>query len=159
MNTLYNHNKVKALVSFTKGEGYGRPIAEFITTGKPVIVSGWSGHVDFVNPAFHTYLDGELTPIHKSSVWEGVLNEGSSWFSVNYKYASETLVKVYKKYNSYLSNSKKSVNEIETRWSFDSMVNKFDTMLTNYLPNFAQKMSLNLPQLKKLPTLKKVETE
>jgi hypothetical protein len=66
---------------------------------------------------------------------------------------------VYKKYNSYLSNSKKSVNEIETRWSFDSMVNKFDTMLTNYLPNFAQKMSLNLPQLKKLPTLKKVETE
>ena len=159
MNTLYNHNKVKALVSFTKGEGYGRPIAEFITTGKPVIVSGWSGHVDFVNPAFHTYLDGELTPIHKSSVWEGVLNEGSSWFSVNYKYASETLVKVYKKYNSYLSNSKKSVNEIETRWSFDSMVNKFDTMLTNYLPKFAEKVSLNLPQIKKLPTLKKVETE
>jgi hypothetical protein len=39
------------------------------------------------------------------------------------------------------------------------MVNKFDTMLTNYLPKFAEKVSLNLPQIKKLPTLKKVETE
>jgi hypothetical protein len=159
MNTLYNHEKVKALVSFTKGEGYGRPIAEFITSGKPVIVSGWSGHVDFVNPAFHTYLDGELKPIHKSAVWEGILNEGSSWFNVNYQSAAETLQKMYKKYNSFLSESKKSVKEIETKWSYDAMIQKFDGMLEQYLPKFAEKVQLKLPQLKKLPTLKKVESE
>ena len=159
MNTLYNHEKVKALVSFTKGEGYGRPIAEFITSGKPVVVSGWSGHVDFVNPAFHTYLDGELKPIHKSAVWEGILNEGSSWFTVNYQSAAETLQKMYKKYNSFLSESKKSVKEIETKWSYNSMVEKFDGMLEKYLPKFAEKVQLKLPQLKKLPTLKKVESE
>lgn len=159
MNTLYNHEKVKAMVSFTKGEGYGRPIAEFITSGKPVIVSGWSGHVDFVNPAFHTYLDGELKPIHKSAVWEGILNEGSSWFTVNYQSAAETLQKIHKKYNSFLSESKKSVKEIETRWSYDAMVQKFDGMLEKYLPKFAEKVQLKLPQLKKLPTLKKVESE
>ena len=28
MNQLNNDNKVKAFVSFTKGEGYGRPLAE-----------------------------------------------------------------------------------------------------------------------------------
>jgi hypothetical protein len=159
MNTLYNHEKVKALVSFTKGEGYGRPIAEFITSGKPVVVSGWSGHVDFVNPAFHTYLDGELKPIHKSAVWEGILNEGSSWFTVNYQSAAETLQKMYKKYNSFLSESKKSVKEIETKWSYTSMIEKFDGMLGQYLPKFAEKVQLKLPQLKKLPTLKKVESE
>jgi hypothetical protein len=159
MNTLYNHEKVKALVSFTKGEGYGRPIAEFITSGKPVVVSGWSGHVDFVNPAFHTYLDGELKPIHKSAVWEGILNEGSSWFNVNYQSAAETLQKMYKKYNSFLSESKKSVKEIETKWSYDAMIQKFDGMLEQYLPKFAEKVQLKLPQLKKLPTLKKVESE
>ena len=43
MAQLYNHPKVKAMVSFTKGEGYGRPLAEFATTGKPMIVSNWSG--------------------------------------------------------------------------------------------------------------------
>jgi glycosyltransferase involved in cell wall biosynthesis len=158
MNSLYNHEKVKSFVSFTKGEGYGRPIAEFITTGKPVLVSGWSGHVDFVNPAFHTYLTGDVKPIHKTAVWEGVLNEGASWFNVNYQNAAEVLRKVYSKYSTYLSNSKKSVKEIETKWSFDAMTKNFDEYLTQYLPKFAEKISLNLPQLKKLPTLKKVET-
>jgi len=159
MNTLYNHEKVKAMVSFTKGEGYGRPIAEFIMSGKPVLVSGWSGQTDFVNPAFHTYLDGELKPIHESAVWEGVLNKDSSWFTVNYRLAAETLQRVYKKYKTYLSESKKSVNEMETKWSYESMRTKFDTILENYLPKFAEKVSLKLPQLKKLPVLKKVEQE
>jgi hypothetical protein len=158
MNTLYNHEKVKAFVSFTKGEGYGRPIAEFITTGKPVLVSGWSGHIDFVNPAFHTYLDGELKPIHESAVWEGILNRESSWFTVNYKLASETLQKVHKKYKTYLSESKKSINEMETRWSYDKMREKFNIMLDDYLPKFAEKVSLKLPELKKLPVLKKVDS-
>ena len=150
MNSLYNHEKVKAFVSFTKGEGYGRPLAEFITTGKPVIVSGWSGHTDFVNPAFHVYLDGELNPVHQSAVWESVINSGSSWFRVNYQAAADTMNQVYKKYKNYLNNSKKSVKEIETRWSFDSMTEKFDGFLNQYLPKFAQKIQLNLPQLKKI---------
>jgi glycosyltransferase involved in cell wall biosynthesis len=49
MNDLYNHNKVKAHVSFTKGEGFGRPLIEAAITGKPIITSNWSGHVDFLN--------------------------------------------------------------------------------------------------------------
>ena len=150
MNTLYNHEKVKAMVSFTKGEGYGRPLAEFVTTGKPVLVSGWSGHIDFVNPAFHVYLDGQLTQVHPSAVWEGVINTGSSWFTVNYQSASIIMNQVHKKYKTYLNNSKKSIQEIETKWSFDSMSDKFDSLLNQYLPKFAQKIQLNLPTLKKV---------
>ena len=26
MNALYNHNKIKAMISFTKAEGFGRPL-------------------------------------------------------------------------------------------------------------------------------------
>lgn len=150
MNSLYNHEKVKAFVSFTKGEGYGRPIAEFITTGKPVLVSGWSGQTDFVNPAFHVYLDGELSPVHQSAVWEGVINSGSSWFRVNYQAAANTMKEVHKKYRNYLSNSKKSLNEMETKWSFDATTRRFEDYLTQYLPKFAQKIQLNLPKLNKV---------
>jgi glycosyltransferase involved in cell wall biosynthesis len=159
MNTMYNHSKVKALVSFTKGEGYGRPIAEFITTGKPVLASGWSGQVDFVDEKFHIYLKGELKEVHPSAVWEGIINAGSRWFTVNYQEAAKTMLKVYSNYNKYLMSSKKSVRAIETIWSFDSMCKKFETMLDNYLPKFAEKMKLNLPQLKELPKLKKITTE
>jgi hypothetical protein len=150
INTMYNHEKVKAFVSFTKGEGYGRPLAEFITSGKPVIVSGWSGHVDFVNPAFHTYLDGELKTVHPSAVWKGIIQPESSWFTVNYQKAAETLQDVFKKYSRYFSNSKKSVKEIEIKWSYESMSKKFDEMLTQYLPKFAEKVELKLPTLKKI---------
>ena len=159
MNTMYNHSKVKALVSFTKGEGYGRPIAEFITTGKPVLASGWSGQVDFVDEKFHIYLKGELKEVHPSAVWEGIINAGSRWFTVNYQEAAKTMLKVYSNYNKYLMSSKKSVRAIETIWSLDSMCKKFETMLDNYLPKFAEKMKLNLPQLKELPKLKKITTE
>ena len=37
------------MVSFTKGEGFGRPLLEFSAIGKPIIASGWSGHTDFLN--------------------------------------------------------------------------------------------------------------
>jgi hypothetical protein len=39
MNGLYNHPKVKTMVSFTHGEGYGRPLAEFATSEKPIIAT------------------------------------------------------------------------------------------------------------------------
>jgi hypothetical protein len=157
MNSLYNHEKVKAFVSFTKGEGYGRPIAEFITTGKPVIVSGWSGHVDFVNPAFHTYLEGEIKQVHSSAVWDGIIQAESSWFTVNYQKAAEKLQDVYKKYKNYLYESKKSVKEMEIKWSFDAMTSTFEQILESNLPKFAEQVTLNLPNLKKLPQLKKID--
>ena len=159
MNSLYNHKKVKAFVSFTKGEGYGRPIAEFITSGKPVIVSGWSGHTDFVNQNFHVYLKWEVKQVHPSAVWEGVIQKESSWFTVDYQNAAVTLDKVFNNYAKYLQSSKRSVREIEKIWSFDYMKTKFEKLLDENLPKFAQKMQLNLPQLKKLPTLKKLSVD
>lgn len=162
MNSLYNHNKVKAFVSFTKGEGYGRPIAEFMTTGKPVIVPGWSGQTDFVDEKFNTLLKGTLTTVHKSAVWEGVINEGSKWFTVNYSEAAKTLNKVYTNYKKYYQSSKLGLRQLETFWSYDNMHKKFETLLENILPKFAEKVKINLPQLKELPkltTLKKEENK
>lgn len=149
MNTLYNHDKVKAFVSFTKGEGYGRPIAEFITSGKPVLVSGWSGHVDFVNPAFHKYIGGELKPIHESVVWDGFINRGTSWFYVDYKKASELLSEVFSKYKKFLNESRKGLQQFKTHWSYEAMVSKFESILDSKLPKFATKQTIKLPTLKK----------
>jgi glycosyltransferase involved in cell wall biosynthesis len=150
MNALYNHPKVKAFVSFTKGEGYGRPIAEFMASGKPILVSGWSGHTDFVNEKFHTHLKGELKEVHDSAIWEGVINKGSKWFTVDYQNAANTLQKVHSNYSKYLTSSKLSVRELEKIWSYDNMHNKFKDMMDKYIPKFAQKMALNLPTLKKV---------
>jgi glycosyltransferase involved in cell wall biosynthesis len=159
MNGLYNHKKIKAFVSFTKGEGYGRPIAEFMTTGKPVLVSGWSGQTDFVDEKFNTLLKGELKEVHSSAIWEGVINSGARWFNVDYQFASKMLDKIYKNYGTALLSSKKNINQMKTKWSFDSMNTKFENLLTTYLPKFAEKMKLNLPQLRELPKLTQLKKE
>lgn len=163
MNSLYNNSKIKTLVSFTKGEGYGRPIAEFMASGKPVIVSNWSGHLDFVHDSYHTLLSGNLKQVHASAVWEGVINSGTSWFSVDYDAASKTLVDVFENYETYIQKSMDYKSVIETKWSHEQMTVNFSELLDKVLPTFVQKASLVLPKLSNLqksnlPKLKKITT-
>ncbi len=67
MNGLYNHPKVKAHVSFTHGEGFGRPLLEATLSGKPVIAPNWSGHVDFLDKSDSVLLPGSLNDVSKNS--------------------------------------------------------------------------------------------
>jgi glycosyltransferase involved in cell wall biosynthesis len=154
MNSLYNHEKIKAMISYTKGEGFGRPLLEFAVTGKPVIASGFSGHVDFLNPAFHVLLPGKLTEIHKSAVWKGVLNEGTQWFTVDYNEASKILMDIVKNYKKYKYESIKFLNHIH-KWSLKEMESKLVSIIEENT-TIPEKIELSLPKLKKLPELKKI---
>jgi hypothetical protein len=60
INELYNNPKVKAMVSLTKGEGFGRPLLEFSLVKKPIITTNWSGHTDFLHYKNNVLLNGEL---------------------------------------------------------------------------------------------------
>lgn len=68
MATLYNHPKVKTMVTFTHGQGYCLPLAQFATTGKPIIAPKYSGYLDFLNESNSTLLQGKLNKIDQSSV-------------------------------------------------------------------------------------------
>ena len=165
MNQLNNDNKVKAFVSFTKGEGYGRPLAEAAITGKPVIVSNWSGHIDFLHPDYNVLIGGELENVHKSSANEFLLKE-SQWFKVNTTIASKAMKDVVKHYKKYFEKSRKQTQYLKDNFSFDKMCNSLNTLLPTDIKPQPQEVQLELPTLKKvgksntpqieLPTLKKV---
>ena len=147
VNNLYNHPKVKAMVSFAKGEGYGRPLAEFCLTKKPVIASGWSGQVDFLNKDFSVLLPGTLTPVHPSAQSANLILPESLWFTPDYGAASKVLEDVYKNYKKYEEKAKRQGHKIKTEFSYDSMVLFLSTYLDKYVPKQVQ---LKLPQLKKI---------
>ena len=155
MNALYNHPKVKAMVSFTKGEGYGRPLAEFCLSKKPVIVSGWSAPLDFMNPEFAVLLPGQLTQLHPSAVVQNMLLPESGWFTVDYKMASKLLQDVYDNYSKYEVMGKRQGHKIKSEFSYDSMLLVLQSYFEKYIP---KQVALKLPQLKKieLPKLQKV---
>tara|TARA_R100001594_G_scaffold97052_1_gene131260 strand:+ start:994 stop:2319 length:1326 start_codon:yes stop_codon:yes gene_type:complete len=164
MNSLYNHPKVKAMISFTKGEGYGRPLAEFGMTGKPIIASNWSGHIDFLK--YGVLLPGELTQVHPSAADKFIMKE-SQWFTVNYSYASKVLQDVISNYKKYLEQSRKQPQHIKNKFSLQKMGEVFCGYIDGGLKFVPQQMQVKLPKLKKagadtpkikLPKLKKVNS-
>jgi len=156
INELYNHSKVKAHVSFTKGEGYGRPLLEASISQKPVIVSNWSGHLDFLDPEMSVLLPGEVKQIHPSAVVQDMLLPEGGWFTVDYRKASETLENVYKNYKDYVDGAKRQAYRSRTEFSLEKMEEKLISIMEEQIP---KPVELKLPQLKKieLPKLKKVD--
>ena len=161
MNSLYNHPKIKAMISFTKGEGFGRPLLEFSLTGKPVLASNWSGHLDFLKHSI--LLQGKLTDIHKSAA-DKFLIEGSKWFTVDYNYAYGALKEVTENYKKYIPGAKTQARFSRENFSLDKMSELFVKIIDKGLEGVPQETKLKLPKLKKadnapklkLPKLKKV---
>ena len=157
MNELYNHSKVKAMISLTKGEGYGRPLLEFTLTKKPLISSGWSGQMDFLNPEFTSLIGGQLTQVHPSAANQWLLPE-SLWFAPDHGQIGHYLKDVFENYKNYTEKAKRQAFKSKNEFSWDKMKEKVDSLLTQYIPDFPQELTFQLPTLKKieLPKLEKI---
>jgi glycosyltransferase involved in cell wall biosynthesis len=154
MSNLYHHPKVKAMISFAKGEGYGRPMAEFTLTGKPIIASGWSGQLDFLPAEHSVLLEGSLTAVHESAADQFCMKE-AQWFSVNYSNAANKIYDVYNKYNSYLDKSKGLRENSLKNFTLDNMHDKFTQLMDTYVKKQAQFIPFNASKMQ-IPKLNKV---
>ena len=143
MNQLYNHSKVKAMVSFTKGEGFGRPLLEFTQTKKPVIASNWSGHLDFLDEKGAVLLEGQLRNVDESAANQFLLKD-TQWFYVNYSNAAVKMLDIYKNYDKYSVESKKLGERNRTKFSINSMTESLRKIANTHI-KVAQKIDLILP--------------
>ena len=159
MSNLYHHPKVKAMVSFAKGEGYGRPMAEFTLTGKPIIASGWSGHMDFLPPEHAVLLEGSLTAVHESAADQFCMKE-AQWFTVNYSTAANKLYDVYKNYDIYLKQSEGLKENTKSKFTLDKMHDIFSQILDANIKSKPKLVPFNVPKLNsskmQLPKLNKI---
>lgn len=155
MNSLYNHSKVKAMVSFTKGEGFGRPLLEFSAINKPIIASGWSGHLDFLDKEFTTLVGGKLEHVHPSAVQKDVIIAESMWFDPDDTQVGRVLTEMYKNYKSMIVPAKRQGHKSRTEFSLDKMTEKLGSILDSTLPAFPKQLDITLPKLK-LPKLNKI---
>ena len=76
---LYRHPKIKALVSATRGEGFGLPILEAAASALPVIVTEQSGHMDFMKLGKFTKIEYDMKQIHQSRQDQNIWMTGSNW--------------------------------------------------------------------------------
>ena len=155
MNKLYNHPKVKAMVSLTKGEGFGRPLLEFSLVKKPIITTNWSAHTEFLNSEFCTLLPGTLEPVHKTAVVENMIIPEAKWFQVEPSAVGTALKDVFENYKKYTDGANRQAYRSKTEFSWSKMAEKLDAILTTNIPEFPKEIALKLPELK-LPKLEKV---
>ena len=157
MNEIYNHSKIKAMISLTKGEGFGRPLLEFTLSKKPIICSGWSGQMDFLSPDFTVLIGGQLTPIHPSTKNQFLLPE-SLWFTPDHGQVGNYLKDVFENYKNYTDKAKRQAFKSKNEFSWDKMKEKINELFNNFIPEFPKQVELKLPKLKKieLPKLQKI---
>ena len=155
MNELYNHSKVKAMISLTKGEGFGRPLLEFSLVKKPIMTTNWSAHTEFLSKEFTTLMNGELKNLHPSVLNDWFVKE-AQWFNVNPMEVNHYLKDIFENYKKYQNNANRQAYKSKTEFSWEKMLERIDQVLTQYIPEFPKEVQLQLPKLK-LPKLQKIK--
>ena len=150
MNSLQNHPKVKAHVSFTKGEGFGRPLLEACVSGKPILASNWSGHLDFLHNDYNFLIGGEVKQVHPSSANDWIMKE-ASWFNIDYSDAGGHLKWIYDNYKKAEERSRKNRKYVKDNFTIGKMTQLLGDILQKHNAGTGpQQVTLQLPKLKKL---------
>lgn len=154
MNELYNFSKIKAMITCTHGEGYGRPLAEFIgSTGKPIYATGWSGQKTFIddNDLLFAY---ELKTVPKSAIWEDIIIQGSKWANVDDDDVQNKLNYCFHNYKECLKKGRKLQNKINNEFDFKTMQNRLEEIIEEHSPaiesNIVLPNNLDTSKLEKL---------
>jgi len=89
--TLYR--KADAFVLASKGEGWGRPVAEAMSMEVPVICTNWSGPTEFLTPENSYGLDYTLGPVDEHATGEGT--SGHLWAEPSIDHLRQLMRHIY----------------------------------------------------------------
>ena len=137
--------------------------------GLPVICSGWSGQMDFLNQKDSMLLGGEMGQVPKSQHWKDIIIPESQWFNVNETQAYKAMNYCFTNYDEVKEKSLNLMKINRDKFTLNKMTEKLDEIITPFVDKVPTQVGLNLPKLKKvgntelpkikLPKLKKATSE
>jgi len=85
-------NTIDCYVSLHRSEGFGLGMAECMYLGKPVIATGYSGNLDFMNHDNSLLVDCRMVPLHEGDYpyWQG-----QHWADPDIAHAAHLMRQVY----------------------------------------------------------------
>ena len=123
---LYKHDKIKALVSATRGEGFGLPLLEAAACGIPVIATNWSGHKDFLDMEKWLKIDYQLIDIPESRIDNGIFIKGAKWAEPDEKSFKKTVKTFRKKQQKPEEWAKSLQTKVHEKFSFKSIASAYE---------------------------------
>ena len=130
---LYRNEKVKCLVTMTRGEGYGLPLLEAAASGLPIIATGWSGHTDFLKGDGYQKLKYDLVQISPTRVDNNIFITGAKWAEPSQKSTIEALTKFRKYPSMYQKRAAQAADKIKKSYCFNSIKNTYDEVFGEVL--------------------------
>ena len=128
MRALYEHDKIKAMVNISHGEGFGLPMFEAARLALPIISIGWSGQTDFLQENgedMFLKVKHELAQVQQQAVWEGVIEPNSQWAYVDQGSYKMALRYMYKKHDMFKEQAEELQKYINVEFSNETLYAKF----------------------------------
>jgi len=158
MNQMYNHPKVKAHLSFTHGEGFGRPLLEASFSGKPIIAPISTGQADFLDKNYTIEIPHILTKVPTGAFPKEFYNPEAQWSTVNYGVAGRMMRQVFENYSKFELKGKKQMIVNTQLFTHEKMSEKLISIVDKVLEGVPQPVKLKIPRLTKEPTKIKLPT-
>lgn len=131
--SLYRSDKIKALVSATRGEGFGLPLLEAAASGLPIIATNWSGHLDFLKTGKFISVDYDLKDIHESRVDNKIFMKGSKWAEPREDDFKRKIKKLRTSYSTPKDWAQSLKKNVTSEFSFDSIKEKWEANFKDVL--------------------------
>lgn len=133
VSAFYRSNNLNALVSFTRGEGYGLPLLEAAASGLPVMATKWSGHMDFLSNIKFSAFDYDLVNVHESRLDNEIFVEGSRWAHPIESDVKKRLKKIRTSYKVPLEWAKSGASTLTKSLDNSSVYKIYDNVLSDIL--------------------------
>jgi glycosyltransferase involved in cell wall biosynthesis len=136
MSDIYKHPKIKAFVTHTRGEGFGRPILEASLCGIPILATKWSGHLDIIDKKNSILLPGTLKQVGSESgpFSSNLFLETSSWMEVDNQYSADCMKRVFSEYEKYKQKADKLQKINLTKFSQSKIEETYNSVFSEYIP-------------------------
>lgn len=125
INEVMNRSDVLALtqacdcfLSLHRSEGFGRGPAEAMYLGKPVIVTGYSGNLDFTRPDGSLLVDYKLIPVEPGQY---VFEDSQVWADVDVSHAARHMRSVFEDSAEVREMAKRGQHVIRTEFSYETI--------------------------------------
>ena len=124
MRGLYEHDKIKAMVNISHGEGFGLPLFEAARLGLPIISIGWSGQTDFLDDKF-LKVKHDLKQVQQHAVWDGVIQADSQWAYADQGSFKMALRQMQKRYADFLKQAEELQGHIDSHFRDEVLFENF----------------------------------
>lgn len=141
ISQLYNHPLIKAFITITNGEGWGRLLSEAAACDLPVMATGWSGLTEFLDPNYSSlfkYTLGDI-PSQLTTRPNSIFERGMKWAVPDIDDVKANIKDLIKNYDFYKGRAVEQGKIIREKWNHiatnKQLVTAIETIINSKNPN------------------------